>query len=792
VGIELPAELVDVATAVGVHWPEADETTMASSASTWRQAGRRLGSLSSDADADARSALSVMDGEAADAARRHWDRYVCEDGRLTVAIRGCTAAADRLDHGAQQVAAAKTEIIRQLVELKQQQEAARSAHAAGFAHPLAALNTLLAGTASSIAQVQKRLTESIRLDNGGTVTTPDGSGVLEGAISGGHRDVDGLIIPDRPDVGMASAMDPDSTGPIPAEVASPPNVGTHGPGGHHPMSGAVDRAPDPAPAAHGLRVPDAPVQVHQASVSSPAGAGAPVLPHPSDGGPVGGSVGGPGGGPFGGPSPGGAGGGPFGGPSPGGSGGGSGFVAGSSGGGGSGGAGSSGLAGGHRGGPITGGLGAGGSGGSAIGGGHGGPGAGPGPVSGGGPARVVPGPAPATGLAPIFTGPIIGGPGASGSGGAPAGGIRGGLGGPSPVVGGPVPPGSPVPPGMPATGGAPAPATAVPGGALTGNRLSTPVGNPIGSPAGPGIGHVGPSQPGTSQPGQPGQPCQSAPPADPGSNQDRAIVDARRPRAGFLPGLPLDLGDPASVAERAARSGRPPGQDDPLTLFLFYLFPPDHAAQPAQRPALQLAAPPEQFGLAPGLCFPPGDHPQSGLVEGAVPDIGDGPLHLPVGLDRDAEPVRTLTTDYDPLGGMHEREWDRRFLVREADPERHVRAEYAWPPGEAYPEGGCGPDTLEPVVLEPGAVLDRFGDPAGRVFVADGTPYPQRSLPPDHQAHGYHRYHVDLPLPVWYTVSAAWFGQPGGGVRYRTTHSVTELVALGYLTDVTPQREATG
>jgi hypothetical protein len=88
-------------------------------------------------------------------------------------------------------------------------------------------------------------------------------------------------------------------------------------------------------------------------------------------------------------------------------------------------------------------------------------------------------------------------------------------------------------------------------------------------------------------------------------------------------------------------------------------------------------------------------------------------------------------------------------------------------------------------------MLDRFGDPVGGVFAADGTPYPQRSLPPDHQAYGYHRYRVDLPLPVWYTVSAAWFGQPGGGVRYRITHSVTELVALGYLTDVTPQQEAT-
>ena len=40
-------------------------------------------------------------------------------------------------------------------------------------------------------------------------------------------------------------------------------------------------------------------------------------------------------------------------------------------------------------------------------------------------------------------------------------------------------------------------------------------------------------------------------------------------------------------------------------------------------------------------------------------------------------------------------------------------------------------------------------------------------------------------LPVWRAVSATWFGQPGGAVRYRTTHSAEELVALGYLADLT-------
>jgi hypothetical protein len=165
VGIELPPELADVAAAAGVRWPEADETAMASSAAAWRQAGRQLSTLCSDADADARSALGAFDGGAAEAARHHWNRYVREDGRLPVAIRSCNAAADRLEHGAERVTAAKTEIIRQLVALKQQQNAAQRARAAGFVNPMAALNTLVAGTASNVAQVQSQLTETIRLDN---------------------------------------------------------------------------------------------------------------------------------------------------------------------------------------------------------------------------------------------------------------------------------------------------------------------------------------------------------------------------------------------------------------------------------------------------------------------------------------------------------------------------------------------------------------------------------------------------------------------------------------------------
>jgi hypothetical protein len=150
-------------------------------------------------------------------------------------------------------------------------------------------------------------------------------------------------------------------------------------------------------------------------------------------------------------------------------------------------------------------------------------------------------------------------------------------------------------------------------------------------------------------------------------------------------------------------------------------------------------------------------------------------------LTADSETVRQLRAGHDSLGDLHERDWDRRFLVRPAGPRGDV--EYAWPPCELYPEGGTAPG--EPEVLDAGVELDRFGSEDGRVFAAAGTPYAQRSLPPSHVDLDYRRYRVVTPVPVWRAVSAAWFAQPGGGVRYRTTRSALELVALGHLEDIT-------
>jgi len=163
------------------------------------------------------------------------------------------------------------------------------------------------------------------------------------------------------------------------------------------------------------------------------------------------------------------------------------------------------------------------------------------------------------------------------------------------------------------------------------------------------------------------------------------------------------------------------------------------------------------------------------------------PLRPADGLGADHATVAHLADGHDPLGGQHERDWDRRYLVRlgsvTAEGITSEGKEYAWPPGEQYPEGGTAPG--EPEMLAEGMVIDRFGPPDGRVFSADETTFARRSLPPEWLAAGYRRYRVTRSLPAWRTVSAPWFGQPGGGERYRTTYSAVELQALGYLADIT-------
>ncbi|WP_216214146.1 TNT domain-containing protein [Amycolatopsis aidingensis] len=320
------------------------------------------------------------------------------------------------------------------------------------------------------------------------------------------------------------------------------------------------------------------------------------------------------------------------------------------------------------------------------------------------------------------------------------------------------PPAAPAVPQQPPAAPPPGPAPAAPpagyapppGGAYPAHHAHF-------APARPQAGHYPPP------------PFRAQPPAAP-PPAGQPPQHGQQPQHGLRPQAPLSLG--------AARQER----ESVVALFAVHMFPIGHLPIASDRPARQLPAPPAEVDYAAGLRFPPHDHPRSDLIDPAelLEALRAGRrLPAPPPAEVLPDPPERLTEGYDPLGGLSEREFNRRYLVH-AD-ER--APEYAWPPGELYPEGGREPG--EPVLLAEGTLLDRFGGATGRVFAADGTPFAARSLPPSRLRAGYRRYRVRRELPMWLAESAPWFGQDGGGPRYRAVYSAAELVVLGYLADVT-------
>jgi hypothetical protein len=277
-------------------------------------------------------------------------------------------------------------------------------------------------------------------------------------------------------------------------------------------------------------------------------------------------------------------------------------------------------------------------------------------------------------------------------------------------------------------------------------------------------------------------------------------LDPRSPQPGTYPGAPQQTTQPGTQQPGTQQPGtqqlgsqqqqqQQPGQQPGATptgkeakkpevapgpelvaFFYGHLFPRSTVPKRSARPIEQVEQPEAETAATTGLRFPPQDHPHANLISTrwAQPQSAREPL------GPDHPVVREITEGHDPQAGMHERDWDAKFTSETG----HV-----WPPSELFPEGGYVAG--RPEVLDAGTELDRFGTPEGRVLSTRGTKYTARSLPPDLLDQGYRRYVVRQPLPVWRTISAEWFGQPGGGSRYRTTFPVADLVALGYLMELT-------
>jgi hypothetical protein len=79
-----------------------------------------------------------------------------------------------------------------------------------------------------------------------------------------------------------------------------------------------------------------------------------------------------------------------------------------------------------------------------------------------------------------------------------------------------------------------------------------------------------------------------------------------------------------------------------------------------------------------------------------------------------------------------------------------------------------------PHMLEPGLIVDQFGQESGTYLYPLGTPFDQRSLPPSvlnttdpRFPYGYHRYEVVRPFRVRAGIVTRAFGQPGGGIQFK-------------------------
>ncbi len=814
-GIELPAELAEVAAAAGVRWPEADEDKMRAAAAAWRGAGTRMSTLTGDADDTARTALGTISGDTAAAASTHWSAFVRPDtGHLTGTARGCVAAADRLDHAAEQIGAAKTEIIRQLIALAKNVDAAQVAAGAGQPTALLGVETTVRGTAANLANLADVLVDAVQ--PGGPevkavrdVASPDallgGAAGLVGASAPGGADAMGLMLAGAGTPGAALGL----LGAVPDTAAGLGGVVTEMvPGAVSAVTGVVPGVPEGvASAATGGVMPgvadkatgmvsgvvDATTGVVPGVASSVAGGVVPgvasavvpgVISAATDVVPgVASSV-------AGGVVPG---------------------VASAV---------APGVISAVAGDVVPGVAGA----------------VAPGVV--GAVADVVPGvaramPGDVEAAADVVGGAAAGVDPVSGSG-PPA------YAGAIPLV---LDADMPTPPTGTAIPSGDGPRAEIPGGDISSGAVpentvhaasaavldappvaqhaqqtpltaggipaqSTPM-DSTRSPSPMSAGGVPSSGAGSvTSASKQGSIAREAPVGvghesrrdrPTGSAMSRAESNGpppAEPSAAFAAGgsaIPTPV--PVVSSQDLGRSGAQPGEREstegkrsgtqapaseqpasapiPVTaarepadaLFLVHMFPIGHLPVASHRPLEQVAAPPAELDYAAGMRFEPESIDDSDWIGRVRPTPG--------------QPV--AITDYDPLGGEQERDWDRRFLARPHSP--YLPVEYVWPPGELYPEGGCA--TSEPVSLAPDTVIDRFGTPEGRVFSADGTAFPARSLPPSHVDSGYRRYRVLRPLPVWRTLSAPWFGQRGGGERYRTTHPAVELVALGYLSDIT-------
>ena len=89
--------------------------------------------------------------------------------------------------------------------------------------------------------------------------------------------------------------------------------------------------------------------------------------------------------------------------------------------------------------------------------------------------------------------------------------------------------------------------------------------------------------------------------------------------------------------------------------------------------------------------------------------------------------------------------------------------------------------SVQLVTLPAGTEVDRLGTGEGNVVWVARTPWPLRSLPPDHAERPYAAFALLRPVEALVGEAGPWFGQPGGGTAFVLPRSVDSLLADGAL-----------
>ena len=100
------------------------------------------------------------------------------------------------------------------------------------------------------------------------------------------------------------------------------------------------------------------------------------------------------------------------------------------------------------------------------------------------------------------------------------------------------------------------------------------------------------------------------------------------------------------------------------------------------------------------------------------------------------------------------------------------------------PNNGAIHGTEKNIYLEPGIIIDRYGENTGCYFAPDGTPVTMRALRPNTNLNDYHRFEVLKPFEVESSIIAPYYGQMGMGTQYHSTYTAEDLIKNGIIREI--------